>query len=91
MIYVLPRALMVLIVWGMTCGLIKSLWPAADPLVFAVAGAFLTLGGVAYFAYLRKLRHDIEQLETHWRFRADHGAIKASTAPGGAAIDQASA
>jgi hypothetical protein len=61
MAYLLPRTIMVLIAWGLTCGLIRKFWPDADP----VAGA-----GIAYFAYLRRLKRDIEDLS---RRRYSHG------------------
>jgi hypothetical protein len=64
----LPRALIVLTAWGMTCGLIKKLWPDADPMVFGIAGVMWVAGGMAYFVYLRKLRRDIEQLERNRRY-----------------------
>ncbi|HXX03000.1 MAG TPA: hypothetical protein VEJ37_01605 [Xanthobacteraceae bacterium] len=63
MAYILPRAVFVLIAWAMTCVLIKNLWPAAHPMIFGIAGAIWTFGGIAYFSYLRKLRRDIEELE----------------------------
>ena len=63
MAYVLPRAVFILIAWAMTCVLIRNLWPAADPMIFGAAGVCWACGGIAYFAYLRKLRHDIEELE----------------------------
>ena len=75
MAYLLPRAIMVLIAWAMTCALIKNLWPEADPMVFGVAGASWVAGGVAYFAYLRKLRRDIEELERNRRFSPNRRTI----------------
>jgi len=63
MAYLVPRAVLVLIAWGMTCALIKKLLPGADPLIFAVAGASWACAGTAYFAYLRKLKRDIDELE----------------------------
>jgi hypothetical protein len=68
MTYLLPRGIIILIAWGITCGLIKSLWPEADPTVFGVAGASWVAGGIAYFAYLRKLRRDIDELERNRRY-----------------------
>ena len=41
MAYLLPRAIIVLIAWGLTCGLIRKFWPDADPVIFFVAGASL--------------------------------------------------
>jgi hypothetical protein len=62
MAYLLPRAIFVLIAWGMTCALIKSFRPDADPMIFGVAGASWVGGGIVYFAYLRKLRRDVKEL-----------------------------
>jgi len=81
MTYLLPRAVVVLIAWGMTCGLIRTLWPAADPMIFGVAGACWALGGFAYFGYLRKLRRDIEELERNRRFRINPGATESPLVP----------
>ena len=63
MSYLLPRAFIVLMAWGMTCGLIKNLWRDADPMVFGIVGLLWVGGGMAYFVYLRKLRRDIAELE----------------------------
>jgi hypothetical protein len=63
MAYLLPRAILIVLAWGMTCALIRKLWPEADPTIFGVAGASWLVGGFAYFGYLRKLRRDIEALE----------------------------
>ncbi len=63
MSYLLPRAFIVLMAWGMTCGLIKILWRDADPMVFGVVGLMWVGGGMAYFVYLRKLRRDVAELE----------------------------
>lgn len=60
MTYLLPRALIALIAWGVTCGLIRSLWPSADPMMFYVAGASWAFVTIAYFAYVRKLRREAE-------------------------------
>lgn len=79
--YLLPRAVIVLIAWGMTCGLIGNLWPAVDPMIFGVAGACWALGGIACFAYLRKLRRDIEELERNRRFGVDHGTTEGTLFP----------
>jgi hypothetical protein len=65
----------------MTCGLIRNLWPAVDPMTFGIAGACWALGGIAYFAYLRKLRRDIEELERNRRFGVDHGTTEGTLFP----------
>jgi hypothetical protein len=63
MAYLLPRAILVIIAWAMTCALIRKFWPDADPLIFGIAGACWIVSGISYFGYLRKLRRDIEALE----------------------------
>jgi hypothetical protein len=70
MAYVLPRAVLVVAGWAITCALIRKLWPDADSTIFGLAGASWVFGGVAYCAYLRKLRRHIEALE-HSRFTLD--------------------
>jgi hypothetical protein len=61
--YLLPRTILVVIGWGISCALIRRVWPCADMAVFALAGASWLAAGVAYFGYLHKLRRDIVQLE----------------------------
>jgi len=78
MAYLLPRAVLVVIAWGMTCGLIGKLWPAADPTIFGVVGACWALGGIAYFGYLRKLRRDIEELERNRRVGVNRAAAQST-------------
>jgi len=56
MTYVVPRAVIVLIAWGLTCGLIRTLSPGADAMTFWVAGASWGFVGIVYFSYLRRLR-----------------------------------
>ncbi len=68
MAYLLPRAFIVLIAWGMSCVAIKKLFPEFDPTIFGIAGACWFAGGIAYFGYLRKLRRDIEELERNRRY-----------------------
>ena len=68
MSYLLPRAFILVIVWAMTCALIKNLWPDADPMAFGAAGLFWVAGGMSYFVYLRKLRRDIADLERSRRY-----------------------
>jgi hypothetical protein len=71
MSYLLPRAFIVLMAWGMTCGMIENLWRDADPMVYAIVGLMVYAivglmwvgGGIAYFVYLRRLRRDIAELE----------------------------
>jgi Flp pilus assembly protein TadB len=61
--YLLPRTILVVIGWSITCALIRRVWPSAEMAIFALAGASWLVAGVAYFGYLRKLRRDIVQLE----------------------------
>jgi hypothetical protein len=63
MAYLLPRTILVVIVWLATCALIKRLWPSAEMPIFAAAAATCFAAATAYFAYLHKLRRDIERLE----------------------------
>jgi hypothetical protein len=43
-------------------------------MVFGVAGATWVFGGGAFFAYLRKLRRDIEELERARRYSVNRSA-----------------
>ena len=61
--YLLPRTILVVIAWGVTCALIRRIWPSAEMPAFAFAGATWLAAGVAYFGYLNKLRRDIVRLE----------------------------
>jgi hypothetical protein len=63
MAYLLPRTILVVIAWGVTCALMRRIWPSAEIPAFAAAGASWLVVGVAYFGYLNKLRRDIAQLE----------------------------
>jgi len=60
MAYFLPRAMIVLIGWGTTCGLVATLWPDADPAIFLAAGVSWAFAGIACFGYLRRLRRELE-------------------------------
>jgi hypothetical protein len=64
--YILPRAFIVLIGWGITCGLIINVWSKVDPMVFYAAGASWAFAGVICFGYLHKLRRQAEN--QHGRF-----------------------
>jgi hypothetical protein len=75
MAYLLPRAVLIIIAWGMTCALIGKLWPGVDPSVFGIAAAWWILGGGAYFGYLRKLRREIEALERARGLSVDRPAL----------------
>ena len=60
MAYVVPRAVIVLIGWAITCGLIMNVWANVDPVAFYVTGASWALAGIAYFSYLHKLRREMD-------------------------------
>jgi len=58
MAYLLTRTIIVLIGWGVTCAVIMNVWPHVDPMIYYVAGASWACAGIAYFAYLQKLRRE---------------------------------
>jgi hypothetical protein len=60
MTYLMPRAIIVLVGWGITCGLIMKVWANVDPVIFYVAGASWALAGIAYFGYLHRLRRETQ-------------------------------
>ena len=61
MAYILPRAFIVLIFCGITCGLINTVWSNADPMIFYVTGASWLLAGLLCFGYLHKLRRSAQR------------------------------
>jgi hypothetical protein len=75
MAYLLPRAVLIVVAWGVTCALIDKLWPSADPTVFGIAAASWILGGGAYFGYLHKLRREIAALERARGLSADRPSL----------------
>jgi hypothetical protein len=58
MAYILPRAFIVLVAWGITCGLIKNIWVGVDPKVFLIAGVSWAFVGLLCFGYVHRLRSD---------------------------------
>ncbi len=56
MTYLLPRAFIVMIGWGITCALITNIWPRVDPTIFVIAGVSWALAGLVCFGYMHKLR-----------------------------------
>lgn len=60
MAYILPRAFIVLIGWGITCGLMVNLWPRVDATTFVIAGASWALAGIVCFGYICRLRVEAE-------------------------------
>jgi hypothetical protein len=55
--YVLPRAVIVLIAWGVTC-LVMHVFTSIDPLIFYIAGGVWALVGLVCFGYLHSLRRE---------------------------------
>ena len=78
MSYLLPRAFIVLLAWGMSSLAIRKLWPEADVTVFGAVGACWVVGGIAYFGYLRKLRRDIAELERGRGYASIQARVKAT-------------
>jgi len=62
MAYILPRAFIVLLLWGITCGLIVAIVPSTDPAVYLFAGVSWAMAGMVCFGYIRKLRREEEDL-----------------------------
>jgi hypothetical protein len=60
MTYILPRAFIVLVGWGITCALIYNIWPGVDATIFVIAGISWALAGVVCFGYMYRLRSEIE-------------------------------
>jgi len=58
MAYILPRAVIVMMCWSLTCGLILMLLPDANPAIFYFAGISWVLAGIVCFGYIRKLRNE---------------------------------
>jgi hypothetical protein len=59
MAYLLPRAFIVSMGWGMTCALIYNVRPDADPNSYYAAGAIWAFVGVVCFSYLYRLRREV--------------------------------
>jgi hypothetical protein len=60
MTYILPRAFIVLIGWGITCALIYNIWPRVDATIFVIAGLSWALAGFVCFGYMYRLRAGLE-------------------------------
>ncbi len=60
MTYILPRAFIVLVGWGITCALIYNIWPGVDPTIFVIAGISWILAGFVCFGYMYRLRSETE-------------------------------
>jgi hypothetical protein len=64
MAYLLPRAVIVLIAWSVTCGII-NVWSSVDPVAFYIAGVSWALVGIAFFGYVYKLRSEANLQQDH--------------------------
>lgn len=64
MAYVLPRAVLVLLLWGATYWLLTLLSTEVPPAVVYMTGIGWALAGVVCFGYIRKLRRDADLAES---------------------------
>lgn len=64
MAYILPRAFIVLIAWGISCGLIAQMWPSVDATFFVIVGVSWALAGFVCFGYMHKLRVEAESQQS---------------------------
>jgi hypothetical protein len=58
MSYVLPRAVIVLVGWGLTYFILTALSTHLPPMVVYLTGFGWLFAGLACFGYLYRLRHD---------------------------------
>jgi hypothetical protein len=63
MAYVLPRAVLVLLGWGITYWLLTLLSTHVPPTVVYMTGIGWVLAGVVCFGYLYRLRREMELME----------------------------
>jgi hypothetical protein len=57
--YVLPRAVIVLLLWGATYWILTALSPELAPSIVYITGISWVLAGVACFGYLYRLRKEM--------------------------------
>ena len=57
--YVLPRAVIVLLLWGATYWIFTAVSPQLAPAIVYVTGISWVLAGVVCFGYLYRLRRDM--------------------------------
>jgi hypothetical protein len=69
MAYVLPRAILVLLLWGATYWLLTELSTEVPAAVVYMTGIAWALAGVVCFGYIRKLRREMDS-EQGQRFGA---------------------
>ena len=77
MAYFLPRAVIVLLGWGLTSGLIGIVLPGASTAAFCFAGLSWAAVGIVCFGYIRKLRREADIVAIR---PADAGLIQAEPA-----------
>jgi hypothetical protein len=59
MAYVLPRAVIVLLLWGATYWILTALSPQLAPAIVYLTGISWVLAGVVCFGYLYRLRREM--------------------------------
>jgi drug/metabolite transporter (DMT)-like permease len=64
MAYVLPRAIIVLLCWGLSYGLVRIVIADESWAVFGFTGLSWALAGIVCFGYIRKLRHEAGLYQT---------------------------
>jgi hypothetical protein len=57
--YVLPRAVIVLLLWGATYWILTALSPQLAPTIVYITGISWVLAGVVCFGYLYRLRKEM--------------------------------
>jgi hypothetical protein len=57
--YVLPRAVIVLLLWGATYWILTALSPQLAPAIVYITGISWVLAGVVCFGYLYRLRREM--------------------------------
>jgi hypothetical protein len=60
MSYILPRAFIVLICWGVTCSLVNAVGFKVDLLIACFVAMSWALAGIVCFGYLHKWRREAE-------------------------------
>ncbi len=66
MAYVLPRVILVLAGWAITCGLMMKLLSSEAPMIFYMTGASWILAGIVGFGYLRRLRREAQDQRSRY-------------------------
>jgi drug/metabolite transporter (DMT)-like permease len=60
MAYILPRAIIVLLCWGLSYGLMRIVIADESLAVFYFTGLSWALAGIVCFGYIRRLRREAE-------------------------------